>query len=635
MKKKVIFVGALLVVSSSIFAQQEKESQIEEVSIASKKVEPAYKTGKNVQLISKKDLEKYQGQNLNEVLQQVAGVQITGNFNNNSEPKSTKIRGGKQANLLILLDGVPLKDVTGNDYTVLDLRFLALENVESIEILNGASSVLYGSNATVSVINIITNKNSNKKIEGNISLRGGSYNTFAQNAGIRGKLSDFNYQISGYNEKSEGLSSAIGENFDKDGFEKQNINARFGFAKNNFDASINGGFMHHFYNFDDGAFADGTYRGDDNQYFLGANANFKYNKGKITFNSRYSENERKVDDLNAGIYQDQYTYSGQNLFLELYNGYQVSDNVYFTIGAQHENQKLGAESLPYGKTILEETLSKNDTESSNTDVFANFQFNLKEFHADAGARFTDHSKFGDHCVYSINPYYLKEKNEYFLKIGYSFSTAFIAPTLYQNFGTLPYTLPNFDLKPETNQSHEIDLSLGSKDRSKLLQISVFQRMEEDVFAYKTNPDYTGNFVNVDENKVKGFEISADYAINKYVKLGGNFSFVEKDEEATTLRVPKQRVNSYVEVSPFTSTRLVLSHHFVSKRTDAYFDYSDYSVKKVDLESFNLFNLNINQKIIKNLDAFANIGNLLNTSYTDVAGYNTKGRNYMVGFNYKF
>ena len=77
-------------------------------------------------LISAKDLEKYKGQNLSDVLDQVAGFQITGNFNNATEPKLMKIRGGKSANVVILLDGVPLRDVTGNDYTAADLRLLAL-----------------------------------------------------------------------------------------------------------------------------------------------------------------------------------------------------------------------------------------------------------------------------------------------------------------------------------------------------------------------------------------------------------------------------------------------------------------------------------------------------------------------------
>jgi hypothetical protein len=107
-----------------------------------------------------------------------------------------KIRGGKMANVLILIDGVPFKDVTGNDYNAVDLRLFASENIESIEILSGASSVLYGSNATVSVINIKTKKNSQKTIEGRIGARIGSFGTFSQNGIVNGKIDKFTYQVS-------------------------------------------------------------------------------------------------------------------------------------------------------------------------------------------------------------------------------------------------------------------------------------------------------------------------------------------------------------------------------------------------------------------------------------------------------
>jgi vitamin B12 transporter len=193
------------------------------------------------------------------------------------------------------------------------------------------------------------------------------------------------------------------------------------------------------------------------------------------------------------------------------------------------------------------------------------------------------------------------------------------------------------LKPELNSSHEIDLSFGKKDRSLNITASLFQRQEEEAFAYETVDfvTYAGQFQNVGDNKVKGFEIAADYRFNEIFKLGGNFSFVEKEKDVTMLRQPKQRVNSYLEVSPFAKTRINLSHQFVSKRTDAYYDSATFSTENVELESFNLFNLNINQNIIKNIDAYANIGNIFNTSYLDVIGFNTKGRNYTVGVNYQF
>lgn len=635
MKKRLIFVGALLVVSSQTFAQQEKETEIEEVTIASKIPQQLYKTGKNVKLLTSKDLEKYQGQDLNEVLQQVSGFQITGNFNNGQEPKSPKIRGGKTANVLILIDGVPMKDVTGNDYTAMDLRLMSIENVESIEVLNGASSVLYGSNATVSVINIKTRKTAQKKVEGLVSLKGGSFGTFGQSGVVRGNVDGFKYQVSGSNEKSDGLSSAEGEDFEKDGFERQNIAANVGYSNEKFDVNLNGGFNHHFFDFDAGAFTDGLDRGDDKQHYVGGNASFKYGRGQVTFHTRYSANERLIQGFANNTYSDNYFYEGKSFFNEIFNNYKVSDRFNFTVGLQHESQKMGSKSLPWGGTTMEDGLKMEDTKVSNFDIFANFNANYKGFNLDAGARMTDNSKFGSHFVYSINPYYLWEIETLFYKVGYSYATAFIAPTLYQNYGTLPYTLPNFDLKPETNQTHEIDFSIGKKDRSIVLNGSLFQRKEEDVFAYQTNPDFTGNFINVDENKVKGFEIGLDYAMNEQFRFGGNFSFVEKEKEQTMLRQPKQRVNSYVEYLPFSGTRISLSHQFVSKRTDAYWDNATFTVKNVDLDSFNVFNLNINQNIITNLDAYLNVGNLFNKSYVDVAGFTTKPRNYMLGLNYKF
>lgn len=637
MKKRLIFVGAMLVVSSDIFAQQENETQIEEVTIASKTPQQLYKTGKNVQLISAQDLEKHKGQDLSDVLNQISGFQIVGNHNNSQEPKAMKINGGKSANVLILVDGIPLKDVTGNDYNVSDLRLMAVENVESIEILNGASSVLYGSNATVSVINIKTKKTATKKVEGILGARAGSFSTFAQNALVKGKLNQFNYQVTGFNEKSQGLSSAEGENFEKDGFEKQAVNANLGFTTDQFNININGGWNHHLFHYDGGAFTDGEYRSDDKMSYIGGNADFKYNKGKLTFNTRFSGNERLGQSLVASKYQDDFSYSGQNFFSELYNHYSISENISFTAGIQFENQKMGAKSLPWGGTEMQEDLNKKKTKLKSFDAFANVNLKYDFLNLDAGARMTDHSKFGNHWVYSLNPYVLKELETLYFKLGYSYSTAFIAPTLYQTYGSLPYVLPNFELEPETNSSHEIDLSLGKKDRSIVFNASLFQRKEENAFAYETVDftTYAGQFRNVGENKVKGFDLGLKYKLNEMFNFGGNFSYVEKEKEETMLRQPKQRINSFVEVLPFKSTRVNLSHQYVSKRMDSFYNSATFSVDNVELESFNLFALNINQKISSNLEAYFNVGNLFNTSYVDVIGYTTKPRNYTVGVNYQF
>jgi vitamin B12 transporter len=240
-------------------------------------------------------------------------------------------------------------------------------------------------------------------------------------------------------------------------------------------------------------------------------------------------------------------------------------------------------------------------------------------------------------VYSVNPFILKELETVYFKFGYSFATAFIAPTLYQNYGSLPYVLPNFDLKPETNSSHELDLSLGKKDRSIVFNASVFYRSEEDAFAYEITDfeTYAGKFKNVGDNTVKGFDLGFTYKLNEMLNFGGNFSFVEKDKRETMLRQPKQRVNSFLEILPFKTTRVNFSHQFVSKRSDAFYNSETFMVENVDLKGYNLFNLNFNQKINSRIETYLNIGNLFNTSYVDVVGFTTKPRNYTLGVNYQF
>lgn len=614
---------------SQLSAQEKEEKLIPEVTIATKAKQQLHKTGKNVQLLTSKDLEKFKGQNAAEILNQVSGYQITGNFNNAPEPKSLKIRGGKLANVLILVDGIPLKDVTGNDYTATDLRLFASENIESIEILNGASSVLYGSNATVSVINIKTKKSSQQALEGRIGARIGSFGTFGQNLSAQGKINQWNYQFSGSNEKSDGISAALGENFDKDGFEKQNANATVGYSTQNFNVNVNAGYQHHYYDFDNGAFEDGKYKGNDTQKFSGLNAQYSYEKGNITFNSRISQNKKELQIPVNSSYETQLNYKGKNFFNEIYNQYSFSDNINFILGISNEVQSLGSDKLPWNF----EEVKFNDTNISNTDIYTNFNTKfLENFHLDFGGRLTNNSEFKNHFIYSINPYYLKEFESTYYKIGFSYSTAFIAPTLYQVYGfSSAGTLPNANLKPEKNASQEIDFSFGKKDQSLVINISFYQRKEKDIISWLDLGNWTNKYQNIDENTSKGFEFVIKYKINEIINFGGNFSFNENENQEMTLRQPKQRINSFVELLPLKGSKINLSYTYTSARKDRY----SFPYIYVNNKSFNLFNLNINQKFGKNVEAFVNVNNLFNTSYTDVIGYTTKPRNITLGVEYKF
>ena len=94
----------------------------------------------------------------------------------------------------ILVDGVPVNDPSdvNNNF---DLNFIALDNIERIEICRGAQSTIYGSDAIGGVINIITNKaGTNKAVNAHISVATGSYGTNKIAASLFGKLNKFSYE---------------------------------------------------------------------------------------------------------------------------------------------------------------------------------------------------------------------------------------------------------------------------------------------------------------------------------------------------------------------------------------------------------------------------------------------------------
>ena len=103
-------------------------------------------SGKPVIKINSETLQNFQGLGLSAVLKQYAGIEILGSQTYAGQNKTVSIRGGRNRQVLILIDGVRVSDPSriDNDF---NLNFLDLSQIESIEILKGASSTLYGSSA--------------------------------------------------------------------------------------------------------------------------------------------------------------------------------------------------------------------------------------------------------------------------------------------------------------------------------------------------------------------------------------------------------------------------------------------------------------------------------------------------------
>lgn len=152
-----MMLAAVIFLNSSAFAQQDTSSIDEVVVTATRDLVKQSQTGKVVSVIDNQTLERNVGRSLSEILNENSVFFINGANQAAGSNMDYYLRGSATSNTLVLIDGIPVSDVSQiNSY--FDFNSISPAQVEKIEILRGAQSTLWGSNAVAGVINIITKK---------------------------------------------------------------------------------------------------------------------------------------------------------------------------------------------------------------------------------------------------------------------------------------------------------------------------------------------------------------------------------------------------------------------------------------------------------------------------------------------
>lgn len=145
------------------------------------------------EVISGRQLQQYAGRSIEDIL---SGLTASFDFNENDMGSHLQMNGLGNNYVLILIDGRRLHGDNGGEN---DLSLIDPHNIEKIEIVKGASSALYGSDAIAGVINIITKKHHEHGIMLENTSRFGSYGDIRQHNGIAlnfGKFSSYtNFQL--------------------------------------------------------------------------------------------------------------------------------------------------------------------------------------------------------------------------------------------------------------------------------------------------------------------------------------------------------------------------------------------------------------------------------------------------------
>jgi outer membrane receptor for ferrienterochelin and colicins len=150
-----------------------------EVTTASKKAEKTSDASGIISTITSEEIKYFGANNLNDVLERATSIQSLGShlFPNNISVMRGDLRTHYDNHVLILINGRPIREgVMGGLNSPIYTSF-PVDMIDRIEIIRGPGSVLYGSNAFVGVINIIT-KRDEKNSSLSVKTTGGSFGTF-------------------------------------------------------------------------------------------------------------------------------------------------------------------------------------------------------------------------------------------------------------------------------------------------------------------------------------------------------------------------------------------------------------------------------------------------------------------------
>ena len=195
MKKLLMTLTASLCLYCTSSAQSvQKEAELQEVVVTGTGTQHLLKDAPvQTEVISGRQLQQYAGRSIEDIL---SGLTASFAFNENDMGSHLQMNGLGNSYVLILIDGRRLHGDNGGEN---DLSLIDPHNIEKIEIVKGASSALYGSDAIAGVINIITKKHHEQGIMLENTSRFGSYGDIRQHNGIAlnyGKFSSYtNFQL--------------------------------------------------------------------------------------------------------------------------------------------------------------------------------------------------------------------------------------------------------------------------------------------------------------------------------------------------------------------------------------------------------------------------------------------------------
>jgi len=223
----------------SLFSLSLEELMNIEVTSTSKRFENQNLASGIVTVITSQEIKKFGARNLRDVIDRLVGMQVLSSHQRPHNKTSIRAMNGahQEGWELLLLNGRPIHDGTDGGFNFDIYLGFPLEMIEHIEVIRGPGSVIYGTNAMVGVINIIT-KDARKSInESTIDISMGSFNR--RQLQLTSLIGGIDYSLNIGLNSIRANGDSIGGVVDKD-----NIAGNYDSGENSDNLVFNGAYKH-------------------------------------------------------------------------------------------------------------------------------------------------------------------------------------------------------------------------------------------------------------------------------------------------------------------------------------------------------------------------------------------------------
>lgn len=554
---------------------------------------PLDQTGRSVSVISAAEIEVRQQRFLYDVLQAAPGVQVTrtGSFGSLA---TVSIRGLDSDQTLVVQDGVVLNNPAsfGNGFNFANFD---TSDIERIEVIRGAQSTLYGSDAIGGVINIVT-KDGGDGFGGSGFIEGGSFATLRGAATVRGGSEKLSGRLTVAGVTTDGFSSAdeAAGNTENDGFENLTVSAkgrwqpvpafrvetlvRYQTSENEFDSF-------------DGVPVDGDEISDSEEWTAGAFATLDMLSGALSH--RASVTYTRVDQFNTREGEATFDSLGTRISYEYQGTARPVDWATLTFGGEYDEQEAETR-VGFG----------GDQEIDTESLYGLLQVRPHErVTLSAGVRYDSIDVFGSETTFNAAGSARIPGIEVTLRGSYS--EGFRAPTA----GELGF---NPDLFAEFSDGWDIGLERSFLDDQIRVGVTYFDQRIDGLIAFDL-ADFT--FRNIQEFDSEGVEIYADVQVNETLAINLAYTHLDATNVTTTnaaVNQPDDRFNAEIAWAP--TDRLTLSTNV---------QYNGTEIDGVNrLDDFIVVDLRGEYALTDRFGVTLRVENLTDENYQDNFGYGT-------------